>query len=562
MSLTAIPISENTPLVILRELLIRSGFKSCSVNLLDYDMALELCRKSIYKIKPVFEDNDPRRLARWLNPYQVVQWKEAHLREAFEFYMLSLQRLMNRTYIYSTGFGSPTQDTSTLIPYHVLYIHLHARFSLTREMENSDLLGLYLSTKMNVNSLKCKLIAHILTISDRYQLSKIFGQLNINRDLPSKIPLFPRSRIPTEILARTTSTVANSDAAAVRLAALVFRTDISSAENPIREYQNLRDGTPSTEPTILRRLVVNRLALSLEHNFNGDLPESFYAREQLEFLALREGYLEADISRKGEYALMLASERQPTFYVGLDLIPEGCSILGEEFDEIKDELIAFGIKAKPETFIVFTVSELVGAFKQYRDFLSPDKSVSFSETSIRKLHNFGNRDLCGAINTVYALRVSRSRVLDDFKTASETRKSESAYLLQLLLHLGMYMRGWDGESAYPVSEIPPTSDNAILKTSETIIKLEETILTVGELGTLFLKLPLFRYINMRVENSDEINGLTIGDKLQNVKIGDATNSMTTCIRSSSSWFCSTAHIYMTMIGIKDPYNLQCFVHIG
>lgn len=562
MSITNIPISENTPLVILRELLIRTGFKSEQTNLLEHEVALELCRKSVYKIKPTFEENELRRLARWLNPYQIIQWKEMHLREAFDFYMLSLQRLVNRAYVYSIGFGSPTQDTNTLIPYHVLYIYLYSRFSLTREMENSDLLGLYLSTKMSVNSLKTKLIAHILAVSDRYQLSSIFGRLNINTDLPSKIPLFPRSKIPIEILANSTGATANSNAAAVRLAALVFKTDVSSAENPIREYQNLRDGTPSTEPAILRRLVVNRLALSLEHNFNGDLPESFYTREQLEFLAFREGYLEADIARKGEYELMLTSERQATFYAGLDLVPEGCSLLGEEFDEVKDELVAFGIKRNPDSFLIFTVSELVGAFKQYRDFLSPDKNISFSETSIRKLHNFGNKNLCDAINTVYALRASRSRVVEDFKLASETQKSESVKLLQMLLHLGMYMRGWDGESEYPVSKIPSTSDSAILRTSDSIIKLEKAISNAGELGNLFLRLPLFRYINMRVESSDEVNGITIGDKLQNIKIGDATNSMTTCIRSSSSWFCSTAHIYMTMVDLKEPYSLQCFVHIG
>lgn len=559
-----IEVDKETPTVILKDLLVRYGFRESSVEQLTREQALEVYLESTDEIELDLATTNPRTVARWLNPLSNIEWTEVTLQQALLCYLSSLRQAPK--FLYSMHFSDPTPNEPSRVPHHVLYYHIRKRSSkLSATASKEDIIVSYISMRLNLESLKGKLIAAILASEDKEEVSRALAGLsqNSSHTLPERLELFPRSKIEKSILEATSNCRFQlTPSAAIKLAALTLNIDISSAQNPIREYQNLKDGIPSTDPFIIRRLLRDRRAFDLTVNFNGDLPSSFYDADQLTELAFLEGFEESEVSRRDAYSVLLESETVPNFYMNREFEFSGESSLYESFLEIEEQTVGYGIKRAPGTFQLFSFEELSHCFEAYQAFLSPDKSIEFSKRSINKLYNIAPDRLRASINTVRAIQAGRSETIELFKKEVEQNNAKGRELLRLLLETGFYMRGWDGKLEPPISMVKEQTIDDIIRVSGSLVGLEKVAKEAGKLGSLFLELPLFRYINRRFENSDSVNGLSIGEKIALLKVGDATNSETTCIRTSSSWLCCTAHFYMLVISMEEPFKLESFVHVG
>ena len=73
---------------------------------------------------------------------------------------------------------------------------------------------------------------------------------------------------------------------------------------------------------------------------------------------------------------------------------------------------------------------------------------------------------------------------------------------------------------------------------------------------MILGLPLLHYRGEYIAASEHSMGLTITDRIRIVREGDSSNNVNSCIRLTSNWFATTAHRYMQVVGMPQPFNIE------
>lgn len=51
-------------------------------------------------------------------------------------------------------------------------------------------------------------------------------------------------------------------------------------------------------------------------------------------------------------------------------------------------------------------------------------------------------------------------------------------------------------------------------------------------------------------------GLTIGERLRIVKLGDDHSDVSSCMRMSSKWICSTAYKMLVVFGVDPGFDIK------
>jgi len=109
-------------------------------------------------------------------------------------------------------------------------------------------------------------------------------------------------------------------------------------------------------------------------------------------------------------------------------------------------------------------------------------------------------------------------------------------------------------NAYPIREAPiiDSSEAVDLRAGQSVVNFTEAC--DGVLGQMILDLPLLIWRKTHFEASQgERLGLTIRDR---ITIITENRSIQACIRMSSNWFVSSAHQYMTLIGMEPGFQLD------
>lgn len=384
---------------------------------------------------------------------------------------------------------------------------------------------------------------------------------------------------------------------AVGLAAINYSIDLSYVRSALREYKILkitgRDGYRPADPWMTYWYQRNISIFDLLLTFNPTYPIEFYTREQLAIMAENEAYTCTELANSDITELLHLSHVSPTFYEGawpnLE-ITETPIDMDDVDDVLYGELLSYG--CMNGTMKPITIKELTEWFHQVNNFTTPFSNQDvFSNNAINKLKlilqrvpNY-RREVTATEQTIMRreslLQIVESiegqlkysdeptkQLLKHHRNANINTKLAMITCVTELMHLGMYMRGWDGSSmdTYPVKSAPAPTEGLAkisMSVSQAIQRYESSIVSLGAIGKFINDLPLVRYKNGQYQTSTNVeDGFTIGKRLEIVKLGEANRNIASCIRLSSNWLCGSAYKYLTALGARQSFDIFHLVHIS
>jgi len=144
-----------------------------------------------------------------------------------------------------------------------------------------------------------------------------------------------------------------------------------------------------------------------------------------------------------------------------------------------------------------------------------------------------------------------------------TNREDYINILIKLFNLGMYMRGWDGITSYPIGLCYVSDEDRKHVEEISWLKLMEfKELLNSNNGIVIGKLHLYDY-NLQLgqyEESDDPNiGITIADRIFITEKADDTFG---CIRVASNYIIPTACFYLELLKVTDIYNIKNVSYIN
>lgn len=314
------------------------------------------------------------------------------------------------------------------------------------------------------------------------------------------------------------------------------------------------------------------------YNFWTPLFNFLYSDIDISKFAEQEGIIFDDHTPRGELESKLQMARLvPTFYSGrIKHAEELTTISMMEIKNLNNlDTVSYGIYEDLDNKVyVYTFEELNDWFKSQRKFNIPERPMEkFSDQVIRKLKNIlnvSNREMA------LHLRYTIDQIEEIYKNYSEEEQifmekylkdSKMINLLQKVLLLGMYMRGWKVtiSDRYPLKAEHTTSkedqyeqieNNVQVNLLDILKDLEED----PSLSHDFKLIPLFinrETTNNHFErNTDPAQGLTLYERLQIIGTGSVQDSVYSCIRMSSNWIVATAYKYLILLHEPPDFDLK------
>lgn len=601
---------EHTPMCVLMEIADAHGIRYDQQDAEKPNFAQHLLASihqtqvpSITEVKEIYEWEY---VGRFVNKH--TKWPQRKLTEAYNF-LLGFMNNEDPLVKIPTTFiaGVQTPENPTAINACVLYkICMHHRLNVNSRTTLSQMAYAVRMIREGIESVVRRVKSFVEKDADRTNLINIL--MLSHHEIPDPDPeviaspitysIVPKADITHEVLqamhASLTDVTAlqrrvdpNTQSGAIALAALNFNIDISRATNPLIEYKRLKllgrnDYRPS-DPWMQYWYERNPSMFDLTITFNPLFPPGFYDPNRIIDMVRREGYSSEEIQQSDPYELLQLAYVTETFYQGEFPVMETTETPVElaEISEVPyGQLLSFGQPEFPMQPL--TMTELIATFRQNQNFDTPfrDQRV-FSEVAINKLKYIVESPsgpnpnirlspetiqiratLLELINNIELVLRNNDEASRQFMSvyinASSEIKEEIRTALTSLLHLGMYMRGWIGSGLYPVeqstvadSELPAIA----VRVTDGVNKFERECRALGNIGTQLLNLPLVLYKDgVYNASTDEVDGLTIGDRIAIVKQGE-DGAINTCIRLSSNWLCSSAHKYITCLGFPAPFNI-------
>ena len=615
------PVHSNTPLCVLLEIADAHGIKydlkddtklSFVLSLID-----SIIRTEVPTIKTVDNDlGELQHVARFVNKHHA--WPQAKLLQAYNFLMqFSVEGVCTTFVPKQFTFGPQTPADPTAVNACVLYqICVHNRLNVTshttiqqmaqavkllrsdieplvrmaelfvkRDAKRVDLINILMLASHEVIDPEIPVEEKLVTYYGRRQcaashdiLTTLHESLNDKRSLQNRIE-------PT------------TEPGAVALAAINYGIDLSYATSPLREYKLLklagRDHYEPAEHWLKYWFHHNITLFDLQLTFNPIYPQDFYSREQLTIMTENEGYTSRDLAQSDAIELLQLAQLSPTFYEGplpnLEILETPIDL--DDVDAVPyGELLSYGClngNTKP-----ITIMELTTQFDNSNAFSTPYIGESqFPRLAINKLklllqnltHYRRNTDmpeqtmrrreqLLRVIERIEFYLANNDgttlQLLTYHRNANPTTKLAMITCLTELMRLGMYMRGWDGQSTttYPIKQapVPPEQQGRVaVNVTDAIRRYESSIKSLGTIGTYINGLPLVRYRNAQFQTAtNSTDGLTIGERVNIVKTGDVTSNVASCIRLSSNWLCASAYKYLMSLGIAQPFDIFHLAYVS
>jgi hypothetical protein len=383
---------------------------------------------------------------------------------------------------------------------------------------------------------------------------------------------------PVDLRARI---IPSTPGGAIALAALNYGLDISRSSVPIREYKILqisqRDGYQPVDPWMKYWYTKNSALFDLTRTFNPIFPKGYYDKARLNEMVNIEGYTHTESQRDDHYELLQLAYIKETFYQG-ELPGFITTETPVTLDEVQDIppglLLCYGTREGELRPI--TINELITTFTTNQNFTSPFRhNTVFSGTAINKLRNIlqGPCESTSAyqarlrlLELIAEINVTLRNVDEPTRMFAQTYRNHDPDTkmvirgtLMRLVQIGMYMRGWDGKSNYPIVNAPVTRErdgDVAINVTTSIGRFESECRALGRIGSQIMDLPLVSYKSGEyVVSNSARDGYTIGQRIDIVKQGDTTNNIASCIRMSSNWICASAHKYITALGLPAPFDI-------
>lgn len=374
----------------------------------------------------------------------------------------------------------------------------------------------------------------------------------------------------------------------IALAAINFGIDISKSSYPMREYNvlklNERNNYRPVDPWLAFWYKHNPKIFDLTVTFNPLFPAQFYDNQRLIEMAQTEGYTPNDISVNNPYELLQLAYVSETFHQGPmpNVLVTKTSINLDNLDEIPyGQLLCFG--QLDSILKPITIEELIDLFISNENFTSPfTHDAVFTLTAINKLkmivQNSTGPDpmirlssdtlqirqrLMDAISSVELAMKNDDESIRDlvmaYRNSSSHIKVAIKNTLMCMLNMGMYMRGWCGSGPYPVSKAESSRDkesDIAINVTNSISLFEQSCSKLGKIGRTILDIPLVVYRDGSYQvSTSSSNGYTISQRVDIVKEGDRCGNVSSCIRLSSNWICSTAHKALISVGLPPPFDI-------
>lgn len=363
----------------------------------------------------------------------------------------------------------------------------------------------------------------------------------------------------------------NNNLAAVILAALRYRLDLSYCADPLLEYhllvENGIQGYIPNDSWMGHWRSKNPELFDLTCTFNPWFPKSFYYYERLgERLLERQ---KETIPERGKiYQRLLELEREDGIFCGIrpGVLNRETPIILADIEEFAscDILTYCAFRDSQKKLYAISKDELVDYLLQRNDFVTPfTADLIFSDKVLEKInHHLANEDVANKIEQTKAIVRSNNELLRSFKnkylTAEVTQKEKVKNVLNKLVELSMYMRGWSGEGPYPIEvAITPTEffESLLVNVTNSMNDLEELSQELDELNLLDLPLMSYRDNNYLI-STNPLDGLTIRDRLTIVREGEDGKNEASCIRISSNWLAASAHRIMKQLDLKTPFPIE------
>lgn len=451
-----------------------------------------------------------------------------------------------------------------------------AKLFVERDAKRIDLINILITSPHEIKDFDDMPVSEVIDYNVIPKINESYDLfLNIHNSL-SDIRILQQKFEPT------------THAGFVALAAINYSIDISKARNTSREYKLLQltggNGYDPGDKWIIYWYHRNPGMFDLSITFNPLFPVNYYNKTRLVDMAKYQGYTDGDILNTDPYELLQLAHVSETFYQGEypTMKSKETSINLEDVNDIPyGELLCYGqieIVLRP-----ISITELIDTFNANENFSSPFQcDTVFTPTVINKLKNILRlaigpvpsialsqetiqlrATLLELINYIQLKTMSSDEPTRQFLTSYKNTDQKTKFLIKntlgCLLNIGMAMRGWLGGGDLPVSHapVPPEKQGLVsIKVTEFIASFESMCRSLGKIGSQIKFLPIVLYKDGQYQISNDHNqGYTIEDRITIVKQGDKSGNVASCIRLSSNWVCSSAHKYITSLGLPAPFDI-------
>jgi hypothetical protein len=554
---------EETPKVVIQELL----------KLNKVDTYVEFLQLKFVRINCIPQERDLKYISAFINPN--VKWEKDVLLNAWEFTKLMMGKglrvkfdpdivgLQTPEYPYSLNncmlykickeWGLPLNMETTvsdMVNYIKLSIFISCNYSFDVNIKNnSKLIRNYICTTIHG--------------SDVFNMDNINERLKAYEENMKKIRFFKRSREERTLIEPM------NNIEAIAKFAMDNHLDITYSKCPIIDYYYYFTYGDFADRDLLKIKTISPDQMDINQNFNPIFPHSYYDRKRMRNLLKKKGY-NGIINTNDIYGTLEIDYLTDNFHLGWKFKKknnDSCTVV-EKIDvddiSIKIELIAYGNGVSGYSF--FTYSELASLYQNYKAFVVPDNvSEMLEENAIQRLINISrnNSELSQVISAVSIRSIKTNKKVDMLiiwhESLTNEKKEDVKRVLTVLLHAGMYMRGWKGGTdSFPYKKRPLGDETETLELENNIYlyldKLRDEYSTDIGKKVLDLDLYLFSYNNWK-KSEDKTEGFTIKERLDMVARGETQRKMTSCYKMSSNWIVSSAYKYMIIFGMPEPFNI-------
>ncbi len=525
------PITNQTPKSVITEVLF---FHKCR-NLSDV------------LIKKVPVVNDPplleefHQIAHFINPYEA--WDLKSLSKAWRFIRNFMEKKINVKWTLD-DIGLQTNDAPYSLNACMLY-RICAEWSLPLKNRTTieDML-----TMIKISMIAPRGIRKIICINikSNFEDDKDKERLNNKLDKLKNKLHEPNKKDP------------GTNSEAIALSAILFNNDITYSNNPIIDYYSKKIAKCYHDNRVLTIYRENGDILDLRKTFNPIFPISYYSRAILEDLYSNCGFI-GSIPNVDMYTSLQLNYVTDNFYYGWqEKLKRNTTCIEFENVNNRKDLICYG--NYNDGFLPYLFSELVEMYSSTNSLVNPDDTTEdLQPRMISTLHKIATKfspGLAAIMRRLTALEkqvdVDMRKILWWYLKLSVEDQNYVNNVLNKILHLGMYMRGWKGKGdSYPLKRRRYTSDVDGYVTMSFWPALEEYS---NPIGKKILDLPLYRCsYGVWKKSREKKDGLTIYERLQIVKVNSNIHA---CIRMSSNWFICSVYKYMVLFGLPEPFNLQ------
>lgn len=471
-------------------------------------------------------------------------------------------------------YGPKTNDHPLSHDATMLYIHC-MKYNI--DIKNTDTFeDLVVYTKLTFAKTEALLDA----LSTKACMSTKGGIINMIKVKRNDEPEFSFSDIePTKMQQLKNSVNSRSiltDEEAIVETAREFGIDISESSRPSREIIELKKGLKfHIDDNFTRNYKLNPLYYDMTRFWKTHLSCLYTQKMEMKLLDNEcVNYQEISDPKQFLYELTLTKNIYQGIIPGLNV--NQTYVYRTPISELNPRhLLTYGVLQNKD-MIVLTASEITNFFKSHCDFRDfKNEGQIISERNMKKLSMICKQfpqeeeflDLLQTIQDTKTLGTIVNGSMREFiahcKTSGETTTRKINNIITKMFFLAMNMRGWTGDTEYPLSEdkckdyaerfeqIEEVSTNGIRELIQLINELPD-VTKIMVKGLPLIKLSERDKTYYRSSNPDE--GLTFYDRL--ILISSKPDSIYACMRLSSNYLASTAQYYNALINSMNFFDIN------